>query len=40
MEDDIDLGSLAPLREMTKALVDACQDVGLLDLVYKLLLAV
>ena len=40
MEDDINLGSLAPLRELTKALIDACQDAGLLDLVYKLLLAV
>lgn len=39
MEDDIDLGLLAPLREMTKALVDACQDAGLLDLIHKLLLA-
>ena len=35
--EDSDLLLLPPLREFTKALVDACQDVGLLDLVYKLL---
>lgn len=27
-----------PLREMTKALIDACEDAGLLDLVYKILI--
>ena len=40
MEDDLDLVSLIPLRELTKALVDTCQDVSLLDLIYKLLLNV
>lgn len=40
MEDDLDLGSLIPLRDMAKALVDTCQDVGLLDLINKLLLNV
>jgi hypothetical protein len=38
MEDDIELGSLAPLREMAKNLIEACQDGGLLDLICKLLL--
>ena len=38
MEEDIDLVSLNPLRDLTKALVDTCQDVGLLDLIYKLLI--
>lgn len=38
MEDDIDLVSLTPLRDLTKALVDTCQDAGLLDLIYKLLM--
>ena len=40
MEDDIDLGSLTPLREMAKTLVDACKDAGLLDLICKLLIRV
>lgn len=38
MEDDLDLVSLIPLREMAKTLVDACEDAGLLDLICKLLL--
>ena len=38
MEDDIDLGVLSPLRDMIKALVDTCQDAGLLDLIGKLLM--
>lgn len=38
MEDDLDLVSLVPLREMAKTLVDACKDAGLLDLICKLLL--
>ena len=38
MEDDLDLVSLLSLREMTKTLVDACKDAGLLDLICKLLL--
>lgn len=38
MEDDSDLVLLVPLRDWTKALVDACQDASLLDFVYKLLL--
>lgn len=38
MEDDIDLGLLTPLREMTKELVDACTDASLLDLICKLLM--
>ena len=37
MEDDIDLGLLIPLRDMTKALVDTCTDTSLLDLIAKLL---
>jgi hypothetical protein len=37
MEDDIDLVSLIPLRDLTKALVDACMDASLLDLIAKLL---
>ena len=38
MEDGIDLVSLIPLRDLTKALVDACMDASLLDLVSKLLM--
>lgn len=38
MEDDSDLLLLVPLREWTRALVDVCEDVSLLDFVYKLLL--
>jgi len=38
MEDDIDLGSLLPLRDLTKALIDACTDLSLLDLIAKLLM--
>ncbi len=37
MEDDIDRVRLEPLRDLAKALVDACEDAGLLDLVNKLL---
>lgn len=38
MEDDSGLVPLAPLRDLTKVLVDACQDAGLLDLICKLLM--
>lgn len=38
MEDDIDLGSLIPLRDAAKALVDLCQDADLLDLICRLIL--
>ena len=38
MEDDSELGVLALSRELTKELVERCEDAGLLDLVYKLLL--
>lgn len=38
MEDDIDFFLLEPLRERTKAQVDLCEDVNLLDLVIKILL--
>ena len=38
MEDDIGLDLLLPLRDLTKALVDTCQDVSLLDLITKLLM--
>lgn len=38
MEDDSDLGVLTLLREMTKELVELCEDAGLLDFVYKMLL--
>jgi len=38
MEDDIDLVSLIPLRDLTKALVDTCMDASLLDLIAKLLM--
>ena len=38
MEDDLDLVSMTPLREIAKTLVDACKDAGLLDLICKLLL--
>lgn len=37
MEDDSDLGVLTLLREMTKELVERCEDAGLLDFVYKML---
>lgn len=37
MEDDSDLVILASLREHIKAQVDACNDAGLLDFVYRLL---
>lgn len=41
MGDDIDLLLLLPsLREGTKALVDACMDASLLDLINKLLMSV
>ena len=39
MEDDIDLLPLVPLRDLTKAQVDLCTDVYLLDFVYKLLIS-
>ena len=38
MEDDVVLVSLCPMREMVTALVEACEDASLLDLIYKLLL--
>ena len=38
MEDDIDLGLLIPMRDLTKDLIDACTDVNLLDLIAKLLM--
>lgn len=38
MEDDTDLVQLIPLRDLTKALVDACMDASLLDLISKMLL--
>lgn len=39
MDGDSDLLLLLPsLREGTKALVDACTDVSLLDFIYKLLI--
>lgn len=39
MEDDIDRVRLEPLRDLAKALVDTCEDAGLLDLVNKVLLS-
>lgn len=39
MEDDSSQVTLNPLRELTKALVDLCEDVGLLDLIAKMLLS-
>ena len=38
MEDDVPLVSLLLLQEMTKPLIDACMDVDLLDLIYKMLI--
>ena len=38
MEDDIELVSLVPLRDMAKDLLDTCQDASLLDLICKLLM--
>lgn len=37
MEDDSDLGVLTLLREWTKEQVELCEDVSLLDFVYKML---